>query len=160
MHHNPVWTRRKISAYSLSVALRASLALGSQPGASSVPEAEENIRINSRADIKVRGVSSGKSSSAGVIDDSVTEVESSWASCGVRVSKGTRGVMTMQCLKYPQVQGLCIPSWGLFVNPKKRGNSRGSDRRKRGSYRPCRGPLGRGIRQGGPSSPGQAVESN
>ena len=92
MRHNPVWTRRKISAYSLSVALRASIALGSQPGASSVPEAEENIRINSRADIKVRGVSSGKSSSAGVIDDSVTEVESSWASCGVTASKGTRGV--------------------------------------------------------------------
>ena len=55
--------------------------------------------------------------------------------------------MTMQCLKYPQVQGLCIPSWGLFVNPKKRSNSRGSGRRKRGSYRACPGPLGRGIRQ-------------
>ena len=26
--------------------------------------------------------------------------------------------MTMQCLKYHQVQGLCIPSRGLFVNPK------------------------------------------
>ena len=26
--------------------------------------------------------------------------------------------MVMQCLKYPQVQGLCIPSRGLFVNPK------------------------------------------
>ena len=26
--------------------------------------------------------------------------------------------MTMQCLEYPQVQGLCIPSGGLFVNPK------------------------------------------
>ena len=64
MHHNPVWTGRKISAYSLSVALRASIALGSQPGASSVPEAEEKIRINSRADIKVRGVPSGESSVA------------------------------------------------------------------------------------------------
>ena len=69
--------------------------------------------------------------------------------------RGRGGVMTMQCLKYPQVQGLCIPSWGLFVNPKKRSNSRGSGRRKRGSYRPCRGPLRRGIRQGGPSSPGK-----
>ena len=64
MHHNPVWTRRKISAFSVSVALRASIALGSPPGASSVPEAEENIRINSRADKKVRGVSSGESSVA------------------------------------------------------------------------------------------------
>ena len=82
--------------------------------------------------------------SAGVIDDSVTGVTSFWASCGVRASTGTRGVTTMQCLKYPQVQGLCIPSWGLFVNPKKRSNSRGSGRRKRVSYRPCRGPLGRG----------------
>ena len=63
--------------------------------------------------------------------------------------------MTMQCPKYPQVQGLCIPSWGLFVNPKKWSNSRGSVRRKRGPYRPCRGPLGRGIRQGGPSSRGK-----
>ena len=64
MHHNLVWTRRKISAHSVSVALRASIALGSQPGASSVPEAEEKIRINFRADIKVRGVSSGESSVA------------------------------------------------------------------------------------------------
>ena len=45
----------KISAYSVGVALRASIALGSQPGASNVPVAEEKIRINSRADIKVRG---------------------------------------------------------------------------------------------------------
>ena len=64
MHHNPVWTRIKISAYSVSVALRASIVLRSQPGASSVPEAEENIRNNSRADIKVRGHSSGESSVA------------------------------------------------------------------------------------------------
>ena len=64
MHHNPVWTRRKKSAYSVSVALRASIALGSQPGASSVPGAEENIRIDSRADVKVRGVSSEESSVA------------------------------------------------------------------------------------------------
>ena len=34
------------------------------PGASSVPEAEENVRINSRADIEVRVVSSGESSVA------------------------------------------------------------------------------------------------
>ena len=47
----------------MSVALRASIALGSQ-GASSVPEAEEKFRINSRANIKVRGVSSGESSVA------------------------------------------------------------------------------------------------
>ena len=64
MHHNPVWTRRKIFAYSVSVALRASTTLGSQPGASSVPEAEEKIPINSRADIKTRGVSSGESNVA------------------------------------------------------------------------------------------------
>ena len=64
MHHNTVWTRRKISAYSVIVVLRALIALGSQPGESSVPEAEEKIRINSRADIKVRGVSSGESSVA------------------------------------------------------------------------------------------------
>ena len=64
MHHNPVWTRRKLYAYSVSVALRASIALESQPGASSVPEAGKTNRINSRADIKVRGVSSGESSVA------------------------------------------------------------------------------------------------
>ena len=64
MHYNPVWTRRKISAYSVSVALRASIALGSRPGASSVPEAEKKIRINSRADINVRGVPFGESSVA------------------------------------------------------------------------------------------------
>ena len=52
--------------------------------------------------------------------------------------------MTMQCLKYPQVQGLCIPSGGLFVNLKKRSNSRGSGRRKRGSYRPCEAREGGG----------------
>ena len=34
------------------------------PGASSVPEAEENIRNNSRADIEVWGTSSGESSVA------------------------------------------------------------------------------------------------
>ena len=64
MHHNPVWTGRKISASSVSVALRASIALGSQPGASSVSEAGEKIRIDSRANIKFRGVSSGESSVA------------------------------------------------------------------------------------------------
>ena len=64
MHHNPVWTRRNISAYSVSVALRASIVLGSQPRASSVLEAEEKIRINSRADTEVRGVLSGESSVA------------------------------------------------------------------------------------------------
>ena len=31
------------------------------PGASSVPKAEEKVRIDSRADIEVRGVSSGES---------------------------------------------------------------------------------------------------
>ena len=64
MQHNPVWTRRKVFAYSVSVALRPSIALGSQPGASSVPEGEEKNRINSLADIKFRGVSSGESSVA------------------------------------------------------------------------------------------------
>ena len=64
MHHNPVWTRRKISAYPMNVGLRASIALGSQPGESSVPEAEEKIRINSRSDIKNSGDSSGESSVA------------------------------------------------------------------------------------------------
>ena len=54
----------KISAYSVGVALRASIALGPQPGASSVPEAEEKIRINSRADINVGGVASGELSEA------------------------------------------------------------------------------------------------
>ena len=34
------------------------------PKGSSVPEAEEKIRINSRADIEVRGLSSGESSVA------------------------------------------------------------------------------------------------
>ena len=72
MHRNPVWTRKKKkSAYSVSVALRASIALGSQPGASSaksrassVPEAEEKVRVNSRSDTEVRGVSAGESSVA------------------------------------------------------------------------------------------------
>ena len=43
MHHNPVWTKEKISAYSVSVALRASIALGFQPGASSVPGSGRKI---------------------------------------------------------------------------------------------------------------------
>ena len=34
--------------------------------------------------------------------------------------------MAMRRLKCHQVQGLCIPSGGLFVNPKKRSTSRGS----------------------------------
>ena len=60
--------------YSVSVALRASIALGSQqgafsaksiyPAASSVTKADEKSCINSRADIEVRGVSSGESSVA------------------------------------------------------------------------------------------------
>ena len=63
MHRISVWTGKKESACSVSVALRASIALGSQPGASSVLEAEEKIGINSRADIETRG-SSGESSVA------------------------------------------------------------------------------------------------
>ena len=78
--------------------------------------------------------------SAGVIDDSVTGVTPSWGRVGSCPPRGRERVMTMQCLKYPQVQGLCFSSGGLFVNPKKRSNSRGSGRRKRGSSRPCRGP--------------------
>ena len=36
MHHSPVWTRKNNnSAYSVGVTLRASIALGSLPGASS-----------------------------------------------------------------------------------------------------------------------------
>ena len=56
--------KEKKNAYSVSVALRMSIALGFQPGASSVPEAEEKIHVNSRVDIEVRGVSSGESSIA------------------------------------------------------------------------------------------------
>ena len=41
MHRNPVWTRGKKIAYSVSVALRASIALGSQPGASSAKSIRE-----------------------------------------------------------------------------------------------------------------------
>ena len=74
------------------VALRASKALGFQLGASSVPKAEEHIRIDSRADMEVRGSFVRRiERSAGVIDDSETGVASSRASCGVRASKGTRG---------------------------------------------------------------------
>ena len=72
MHRKPVWTREKIHVFrecrAESVG-RARVPTGSvqckvYPGASSVPEVEENIRINSRADIEVRRVSSGKSSVA------------------------------------------------------------------------------------------------
>ena len=49
----------KACAYFVSVALRASIELGSQPGASSVPEAEEKIRINSRATQKFGGFRPG-----------------------------------------------------------------------------------------------------
>ena len=41
------------------------------PGASSVPEAEEKIRINSPADIEVRAVSPGESSVA--LESSMTQ---------------------------------------------------------------------------------------
>ena len=67
-------------------------------------------------------------------------------------------MVTTQCLKCDQVQGLGVPSGGLFVSPKKRSSLRDSGCRERGSYRSCRGPRGRGIRRGGLNSPGQAVE--
>ena len=82
-----------------SSGLRASIALDpnrERPvqvylGASSVPEAEENIRINSSRPINSGGFVRRIERSAGVIGDSVTGVMSSWASCGVRAFKGTRG---------------------------------------------------------------------
>ena len=79
--------------------MRASIALGPNrerpvqvyPGALSVPEAEEKIRINSSRPRNSRGFVRRIERSAGVIGDSVTGVTSSWASCGVRAFKGTRG---------------------------------------------------------------------
>ena len=82
-----------------SSGLRASIALGPNrerplqvyPGAPSVPEAEENFRINSSRPINSGGFVRRIERSAGVIGDSVTGVTSSWASCGVRAFKGTLG---------------------------------------------------------------------
>ena len=72
MHRNPVWTRKKkrvfceCRAESVDSARVPTMSVQCKfyPKGSSVPEAEENIRINSRADIEVRGVSSGESSIA------------------------------------------------------------------------------------------------
>ena len=57
----------------------------------SVPKAEENIRINCRADIEVRGgrvVVRRIERSAGVMNNSMTGMTSSWTLCGVRASNG------------------------------------------------------------------------
>ena len=76
MHSSPVWTRKYIYFYicvfceSRAESIdSAKVPTGSAqckvyPGSSSVLEAKENIRIDSRADIEVRGVSSGESSVA------------------------------------------------------------------------------------------------
>ena len=82
-----------------SSALRASIALGPNQecpvqvylGAPSVPEAEEEIRINSSRPKNSGGFARRIERSAGVIGDSETGVTSFWASCGVRAFKGTRG---------------------------------------------------------------------
>ena len=60
-------------------------------GSASVPEAEEKIRINSSRLRNSRDFVRRIERSAGGIGDSVTGVTSSWASCGVRAFKGTRG---------------------------------------------------------------------
>ena len=66
MDRNPVWTRKKkirvfceCRAESVDSARvpTGSIQCKVYPGASSVPEAEKKNRINSRADIEVRGVS-------------------------------------------------------------------------------------------------------
>ena len=53
VHRNPVWTRKNIyiSAYSVSLELRASNALGSQPGASSVKSIRERSVFQRRKKI-------------------------------------------------------------------------------------------------------------
>ena len=78
--------------------------------------------------------------SAGVIYDSVTGVKSSWASSGIRASKGARGSDDGAVPEISSGPKSLYPIGLLFVNPKKISNSRDSGRRKRGSYRPCRGP--------------------
>ena len=104
----------------MGVALRASIALGSQPGASSVPGVEEKIRINSRADIKVwGGFVRGIEHSAGVIDDSVTGVASSWASCGVRAPKGTRGSDDDAVPEISSGSRSLYPVRGVIIQPEK-----------------------------------------
>ena len=72
MHHSPVWTRKNVRVFcecraeSVDSAgfLAGSVQRKVYPEPSSVPKAEENIRIISRADIEVRGVSPGESSVA------------------------------------------------------------------------------------------------
>ena len=84
---------------SYSSGLRASIALGpnrERPvqvylGAPSVPEAEGNVCINSSRHRISGGFVPRIERSAGIIGNLVTGVTSSWASCGVRAFKGTRG---------------------------------------------------------------------
>ena len=111
-----------------------------QPGAFSVPEAEEKIRINSSRPRNSGGFVRRIERSAGVIGDSVTGVTSSWASCGVRAFTGTRGSDDDAVPEISSGSRSLYSVRGLFVNPIKRSNSRGSGRHKRGSYRPYRGP--------------------
>ena len=61
----------------------------------------------------------------------MTGVASSWASCGVRASKGTRGSDDDAVPEISSGSRSLYPVMGLFINSKKRSNSRGSGRRKR-----------------------------
>ena len=66
----------------------------------------------------------------------MTGVTSIWASCGVRAFIWTRGSDDDAVPEISSGSGSLYSTRGLFVNPIKGSNSRGSGRRKRGSYRP------------------------
>ena len=153
MHRNPVWTRKNKSAYSVSVALRASIALWSQPGASSAKSIRDrpgytggrnDSHLFSSRHRSSSGFVRGIERSGGVVDDPVTRVTSSWASCEIRSSKGMRGIDDDAVPEISSGSRSLYPVRGVVCQPENRSNSRGSGRRKRGSYRPCRGPSGGG----------------
>ena len=58
--------------------------------------------------------------SAGVIGDSGTGVTSSWASCGVRASKGTRGSDDDAVTEISSGSRSLYPVWGVVGKPEKK----------------------------------------
>ena len=89
----------------------------------------------------------------------MTGVTSSWASCGVGASKGTRGsddavpkISSGSRSLYPVLRVVC--------HPKKTEQLEGFGPSKAGIISTMSRPVRAGIRQDGPSSPGQANKSH
>ena len=150
-----------MSAYSVSFALRASIALGSQPGALMFEVYPPDVggyrfsEVNERfrwTSLSRRRSSEGCSSNvsgvalmaregdAGGMGDSTTGVTSFCASCGGKASKVTRrsGANAVPKMspgsrsRYPERRGLA-------VDPNRRSVPKSTGRFEWKSYRPCSG---------------------